>query len=212
MSGKVIANCKLQDLRRFLRETNLSFRCIVRSYCSCSLQFQVKSQKLFRAVIGLIILKEVLETSKSPWWSLAVPDGEDLLRCESAHARNMIDQMMGLLVCALYDCVYIQADNNADMQVRQCDNAMNHMINTHTGRLSYFYGSRDNGYIGQYLFSFVNAFFVSFSHKYRFDGRRCEKGPCLMRDPDKVHSANFNHKYPELVSKLYRKPNVHVTS
>ena len=207
MSGKVIINCKLQDLRRFLRETNLSFRCIVRSYCSCSLQFQVKSQKLFRAVIGLIILKEVLETSKSPWWSLAVPDGEDLLRCESAHARNMIDQMMGLLVCALYDCVYIQADNNADMQVRQCDNAMNHMINTHTGRLSYFYGSRDNGYIClvlslPFLFHFLTSVVL-------MEG--VEKGPCLMRDPDKVHSANFNHKYPELVSKLYGNLNVHVT-
>ena len=56
------------------------------------------------AVFGLIIHKEVLETSKSPWWSLAVPDAEDLLRCESAHARNMINQMMGTLLCALYYC------------------------------------------------------------------------------------------------------------
>ena len=210
MSGKVIINCKLQDLRRFLRE-NLSFRCIVRSYCSCSLQFQVKSQKLFRAVIGLIILKEVLETSKSPWWSLAVPDGEDLLRCESAHARNMIDQMMGLLVCALYDCVYIQADNNADMQVRQCDNAMNHMINTTQADCHTFMGQGTMDIsVNICLVLSLPFLFLFLTSVVLMEG--VEKGPCLMRDPDKVHSANFNHKYPELVSKLYRKPNVHVTS
>ena len=39
-------------------------------------------------VFGLIIHKEVLETSKSPWWSMAVPDTEDLLRCESARVRT----------------------------------------------------------------------------------------------------------------------------
>ena len=77
---------------RFLRETNVSFRCIA-----------VSSFRL--NLIGLIILREALQTSKSPWWSLAVPDGEDLLRCESAHERNMINQMMGMRVCALCDCV-----------------------------------------------------------------------------------------------------------
>ena len=49
-------------------------------------------------VFGLIIHKLVLESWKSLRWSLPLPDCEDLLRCESAHARNVINYVIALIV------------------------------------------------------------------------------------------------------------------